>query len=120
MTELISRWNFPFAIALRKIASALAAGCTIVIKPSPETPVSTGALAVLVQRAGFAPGVMNVVTASTETTPAVGKAICEDPRIKKVSFTGSTAVSVSIQSARSHTRRLLTGSKLIGRSANFS
>jgi succinate-semialdehyde dehydrogenase len=92
-SKLTSRWNFPFAIALRKIAAAFAAGCTVVIKPSPETPVSTGALAVLVQRAGFAPGVMNIVTASTETTPTVGKSICEDPRIKKVSFTGSTAVS---------------------------
>jgi succinate-semialdehyde dehydrogenase len=71
---------------------ALAAGCTVVIKPSPETPTTALALAVLAQRAGIPQGVVNVVPASTETTPAVGKKLCEDKRIKKVSFTGSTAV----------------------------
>lgn len=74
------------------MTTALAAGCTMVIKPSPETPTTALALAVLAQRAGIPKGVINVVTASNETTPAVGKKLCEDKRIKKVSFTGSTAI----------------------------
>lgn len=72
--------------------TAIAAGCTVVLKPSPETPVTALALAILCERAGVPKGVINVVTASTETTPAVGKKLCEDKRIKKISFTGSTAV----------------------------
>lgn len=74
------------------MVTALAAGCTMVIKPSPETPTTTLALALLAQQAGIPKGVVNVVTASNETTPAVGKKLCEDKRIKKVSFTGSTAI----------------------------
>lgn len=95
---LLIPWNFPVVIALRKIVSALAAGCTMVIKPSPETPASCLALAVLAQRAGFPKGVINVVTASNETTPAVGKKLCEDKRIKKISFTGSTGVGKLLMS----------------------
>lgn len=96
---LLCPWNFPLVIALRKITSALAAGCTVVIKPSPETPLSTVALAILCQRAGFADGVVNVVLASLETTPAVGKKLCEDSRIKKISFTGSTPVRLAAVTA---------------------
>ncbi|WOO82712.1 Succinate-semialdehyde dehydrogenase [NADP(+)] [Vanrija pseudolonga] len=100
---LLCPWNFPIAIALRKIATALAAGCTVVIKPSPETPTTTLALALLAQRAGFPKGVVNVVTASSETTPEVGQKFCEDKRLKKISFTGSTNVGklLAAQSASS-------------------
>ncbi|PSR77521.1 putative succinate-semialdehyde dehydrogenase [Coniella lustricola] len=85
-------WNFPIAMVLRKAGAALAAGCTMVVKPSPETPVTTLCLANLAVRAGFAPGVLNVLTTSLENTPAVGEALCCHPLVKKVSFTGSTRV----------------------------
>jgi succinate-semialdehyde dehydrogenase/glutarate-semialdehyde dehydrogenase len=80
-------------IAVRKITTALAAGCTVVCKPSPETPITTTAFAKLCTEVGYADGVVNVITASLETTPEIGQKLCEDPRIKKVSFTGSTRVS---------------------------
>lgn len=92
---LTCRWNFPVVIALRKITTALAAGCTVVVKPSPETPVTTSSLAILCKRAGIPDGVVNVVTASTQSTPVVGQTLCEDPRIKKISFTGSTPVRLT-------------------------
>lgn len=90
---LMCAWNFPLELAYRKMISALATGCTAVLKPSPETPFSTAALGLLVKRAGYADGVVNIVTASERTTPEVGKAMCEDSRLKKISFTGSTGVS---------------------------
>ena len=101
-------WNFPFAVAVRKMGAALAAGCTIVIKPSPETPVTTVALAQLAKKAGFPKGVINVVTASTETTPEVGRKLCEDPRIKKISFTGSTPIGRLLMSQASSTLKKMT------------
>lgn len=104
----LSSWNFPLVIALRKLVSALAAGCTVVIKPSPETPCTTLALAILCQRAGVPPGVVNVVTASNHTTPAVGKKMCEDKRLKKISFTGSTAVGKLLMSQAASTLKKLT------------
>ncbi|KAL9946267.1 Succinate-semialdehyde dehydrogenase, mitochondrial [Verticillium nonalfalfae] len=85
-------WNFPVALALRKAAAALAAGCTMVVKTSPETPLSAVSLAYLATRAGFPPGALNVLTTSLENTPAVAEALCLHPRVKKVSFTGSTHV----------------------------
>ncbi|KAI8653670.1 Aldedh domain-containing protein [Fusarium sp. Ph1] len=85
-------WNFPIALALRKAAAALAAGCTMVVKTSPETPLTAVAVAHLASRAGFPPGVLNVLTTSLENTPAVAEALCLDSRVKKVSFTGSTRV----------------------------
>lgn len=85
-------WNFPIAMVLRKAGAALAAGCTMVVKPSPETPVTTLALAQLAARAGFPPGALNVVTTSLENTPAVAEALCLHPLVKKVTFTGSTRV----------------------------
>jgi len=86
-------WNFPFAIALWKLAPALAAGCTVVLKPSEETPLSALRLAELARDAGFPPGVLNVVCGRGET---VGAALCTHPGINKVSFTGSTAVGKAI------------------------
>ncbi|EEY23910.1 succinate-semialdehyde dehydrogenase [Verticillium alfalfae VaMs.102] len=73
-------------------AAALAAGCTMVVKTSPETPLSAVSLAYLATRAGFPPGALNVLTTSLENTPAVAEALCLHPHVKKVSFTGSTHV----------------------------
>ncbi|CDS01016.1 hypothetical protein, partial [Sporisorium scitamineum] len=89
---ILTPWNFPVALFVRKAVSALAAGCTIVAKPSPETPLSTLAVANLLRRAGFSAGSVNIVLASYRNTPAIGQALCTDTRIKKLSFTGSTRV----------------------------
>lgn len=85
-------WNFPIAMVLRKASAALAAGCTMVVKPSPETPITTLVLANLATRAGFPPGALNVLTTSLDNTPAVAEALCLHPLVKKVTFTGSTRV----------------------------
>ncbi|SPJ85498.1 probable succinate-semialdehyde dehydrogenase [Fusarium torulosum] len=85
-------WNFPVAMILRKAGAALAAGCTFIAKPSPETPLTCLALAKLASDAGFSPGVFNVVPTSLANTPDVAEALCKHPLIKKVSFTGSTAI----------------------------
>lgn len=85
-------WNFPVALALRKASAALAAGCTMVLKPSPETPVSTIMIARLAKEAGFPAGALNIITTSLENTPAVAEALSLHPRVKKVTFTGSTRV----------------------------
>jgi succinate-semialdehyde dehydrogenase/glutarate-semialdehyde dehydrogenase len=88
----ITPWNFPNAMITRKVAPALAAGCTVVVKPAEQTPLSALALAELAQRAGFPPGVFNVVPADEQSSIAVGKTLCESPVVRKLSFTGSTAV----------------------------
>ena len=87
---LITPWNFPAAMATRKIAPALAAGCTVVLKPASDTPLTSLALADLLEQAGAPPGVVNVVSSrrSSEVVPAM----LADPRVRKLSFTGSTAV----------------------------
>lgn len=85
-------WNFPIAMILRKAGAAFAAGCTMVVKPSPETPLSCLALAELATRAGFAPGVFNVLTTSLGNTPTLSEALCLHPNVHKVTFTGSTRV----------------------------
>src|ERR1700753_3214972 len=74
---------------LRKCGAAFAAGCTMVIKPSPETPLSTLALAHLAEMAGFGPGVMNVLTTDLDNTPSLSEALCRHELVKKVTFTGS-------------------------------
>ncbi|ODQ82003.1 hypothetical protein BABINDRAFT_160215 [Babjeviella inositovora NRRL Y-12698] len=89
---ILTPWNFPQAMFARKVAAALAAGCTSVIKPDSEVPLSALAFARLVEEAGIPPGVVNVVPVSHERTPAAGKIICEHPDVRKVSFTGSTPV----------------------------
>lgn len=85
-------WNFPAALVLRKASAALAAGCTMVLKTSPETPVTAISLAHLASKAGFPPGALNVLSTSLENTPAVAEALCLHPLVKKVTFTGSTRV----------------------------
>ncbi|WP_158900718.1 aldehyde dehydrogenase family protein, partial [Burkholderia sp. L27(2015)] len=88
----ITPWNFPIAMITRKVAPALAAGCTIVVKPAEQTPLSALALAVLAERAGIPKGVFNIVTADAEQSIAVGKVLCNSPLVRHLSFTGSTPV----------------------------
>ena len=86
----ITPWNFPSAMITRKVSPALAAGCTVVVKPAEDTPLSALALAELAQRAGVPKGVLNVVTAK-DPVP-VGRALTESPLVRMVTFTGSTEV----------------------------
>jgi succinate-semialdehyde dehydrogenase/glutarate-semialdehyde dehydrogenase len=86
----ITPWNFPHAMITRKVAPALAAGCTVVIKPAEATPLSALALAVLAEEAGFPPGVFNLIT--TSNPQPVGQVLTQSPVVRKLSFTGSTAV----------------------------
>jgi succinate-semialdehyde dehydrogenase/glutarate-semialdehyde dehydrogenase len=88
----ITPWNFPNAMITRKAGPALAAGCTMVLKPAEQTPLSALALAELAQRAGVPKGVFNVVTGSSDSAPAIGGALCASPIVRKMSFTGSTEV----------------------------
>ncbi len=86
----ITPWNFPNAMLARKLAPALAAGCTVVVKPAAETPLSALALAALAQEAGIPAGVINIITSSD--APAIGAEFTANPAVRKLSFTGSTAV----------------------------
>ena len=85
----VTPWNFPSAMVTRKVAPALAAGCTVVLKPSELTPFSALALGELALEAGFPPGVFNLITGHPDP---IGKVLCSDPRVRKLSFTGSTRV----------------------------
>lgn len=85
----ITPWNFPFAMITRKIAPALAAGCTVVVKPAPETPLTALALAELACEAGFPPGVLNVITGDAE---AIGGTLTSSTTVRMITFTGSTEV----------------------------
>ena len=85
----ITPWNFPVAMITRKAGAALAAGCTLVVKPAEQTPLSALALAVLAERAGIPPGVFNVVTGRPEP---IGGELTSNPTVRKLSFTGSTEV----------------------------
>jgi len=84
----ITPWNFPVSMVARKLAPALAAGCTVVLKPAPQTPLSSLALALLAQQAGLPDGALRVVTGDAAT---IGAVLTQDPRIAFLSFTGSTA-----------------------------
>ncbi len=86
----ITPWNFPSAMLARKIAPALAAGCTMVCKPALQTPYSALAIAVLAERAGLPPGVLNIVTSGNAA--AIGAEMTAHPKVRKLSFTGSTAI----------------------------
>jgi succinate-semialdehyde dehydrogenase/glutarate-semialdehyde dehydrogenase len=90
ISVLVTPWNFPAAMATRKIAPALAAGCTVILKPASETPLTAYALAALYQEAGVPNGVVNVLT--TSKPGPVTAAMLSDSRVRKLSFTGSTAV----------------------------
>ncbi len=88
----ITPWNFPAAMITRKVAPALAVGCSVVVKPAEQTPLTALALAVLAERAGMPPGVFNVVTGDAAAAPIIGEALTGDSRVRKLSFTGSTQV----------------------------
>ncbi|RWH59321.1 MAG: NAD-dependent succinate-semialdehyde dehydrogenase [Mesorhizobium sp.] len=86
----ITPWNFPASMVARKISPALAAGCTIVLKPAEQTPLVAGAMFALAHLAGFPEGVVNLIYASEGD--AVGRELCSNPKVRKISFTGSTEV----------------------------
>ncbi|PDS80889.1 NAD-dependent succinate-semialdehyde dehydrogenase [Rhizobium sp. L43] len=86
----ITPWNFPAAMIARKVAPALAVGCTVVSKPAEQTPLTAIALAVLAEQAGIPPGVFNVIVGTDG--PAIGRELCGNEKVRKISFTGSTEV----------------------------
>src|SRR5207342_2486353 len=90
VAALVTPWNFPAAMAARKLAPALAAGCTCVLKPATATPLTAYVMAAIAAEAGVPAGVVNVLT--TSRTGAVVGAMLHDPRVRKLSFTGSTEV----------------------------
>ena len=85
----ITPWNFPFAMITRKVAPAIATGCTVVVKPAPDTPLTALALAALAEEAGLPAGVLNVITGDAE---AIGKELTSNPLVRAIAFTGSTRV----------------------------
>ena len=111
----ITPWNFPMAMGTRKIGPAIAAGCTMVIKPAQQTPLSMYALAQILEESGLPAGVLNVVT--SKSSGDVSKPIIGDPRLRKLTFTGSTEVGIKLveQSARG----LLRTSMELGGNAPF-
>ena len=88
----ITPWNFPLAMITRKVAPALAAGCPVVIKPAELTPLTALAAAELAVRAGIPAGVLNILTADSDNSIAVGKVFCASDTVRHISFTGSTEV----------------------------
>jgi len=86
----ITPWNFPLAMITRKVAPAIAAGCTIVLKPAKETPLTALALAALAEQSGIPPGVLNIVTSFNSTV--IGQEFCTNEKVRKLSFTGSTGI----------------------------
>ncbi|MDZ5623566.1 NAD-dependent succinate-semialdehyde dehydrogenase [Nocardioides bizhenqiangii] len=115
VAALITPWNFPAAMATRKIAPALAAGCTVVLKPAAETPLTALAIAELLVEAGVPEGVVNVV--STTAPAEVVTTWLEDPRVRKVSFTGSTGVGRTL--LKQAAERVLNSSMELGGNAPF-
>ena len=93
VTAAITPWNFPAAMITRKAAPALAAGCTMVVKPAPQTPFTALALAVLAERAGIPAGVFSVITGDAI---GIGNEMCSNPIVRKLSFTGSTQVGIKL------------------------
>jgi succinate-semialdehyde dehydrogenase / glutarate-semialdehyde dehydrogenase len=92
VTAGITPWNFPAAMPTRKAAPALAAGCTMVLKPAEQTPLTALAVAKLGQEAGLPPGVLGIVTGSAEDAPVIGRVMTSSPAVRKLGFTGSTEV----------------------------
>ena len=108
VVAVITPWNFPAAMIARKIAPALAAGCTVVGKPAEDTPLTALALAVLAEEAGVPAGVLNLVTASRARTPEVVDVWLADDRVRKISFTGSTPVGQHLARASATTLKKLS------------
>lgn len=99
----VTPWNFPSSMITRKLAPALAAGCTAVLKPAHDTPLSALALAVLAEQAGIPKGVFNIVTGEAKSAAAIGEVLTTHPAVKKFSFTGSTAVGKLLMKQSSST-----------------
>lgn len=114
-TLMITPWNFPLAMGTRKIGPAIAAGCTMVVKPAAETPLTMLALAALLEEVGLPKGVLNVVT--TTDSGGVCEPIITDPRLRKLTFTGSTAVGKKLVAQASD--QLLRVSMELGGNAPF-
>ena len=112
---LITPWNFPAAMATRKIAPALAAGCTVILKPAPETPLTALAIADMMAEAGVPAGVVNLIT--TSRAGDIAKTILHDPRVRKLSFTGSTAAARAL--LREAADQVLSCSMELGGNAPF-
>ncbi|KAK1966587.1 succinate-semialdehyde dehydrogenase [Colletotrichum sublineola] len=104
---LITPWNFPAAMLARKVAPALAAGCTVVAKTAGETPFSANAMMILGERAGVPRGVVNIVCA-LQNTPEIGAALCGSDIVRKISFTGSTRVGKLLMQQSSQTLKKLS------------
>jgi succinate-semialdehyde dehydrogenase/glutarate-semialdehyde dehydrogenase len=115
VAALVTPWNFPAAMATRKIAPALAAGCTVVVKPARETPLTALAIAKLLQQAGLPDGVVNVVP--TLQSSEVVREWMDDPRVRKLSFTGSTEVGRVLLAQAA--RRVMNTSMELGGNAPF-
>lgn len=105
---MITPWNFPIGMITRKVAPALAAGCTAVLKPSEETPLSALAFCKIAEEVGIPNGLLNVVTASRDNTVAIGTALCESSTIRKITFTGSTNVGKWLYEKSSGTMKRLS------------
>ena len=104
----ITPWNFPSAMITRKAAPALAAGCTLVLKPAPQTPLSALALAHLAEQAGIPAGVLNVLPADVDDARRVGEVLTASPVVRKLSFTGSTQVGIHLMQACAPTLKKLS------------
>ncbi|MBV8940229.1 MAG: NAD-dependent succinate-semialdehyde dehydrogenase [Solirubrobacterales bacterium] len=112
---LITPWNFPLAMGTRKVGPAIAAGCTVVVKPAQQTPLSMLMLARILEEAGLPEGVLNLVTASSSSRTMAP--LIEDPRLRKLSFTGSTEIGRKLMEQASH--NLLRLSMELGGNAPF-
>jgi succinate-semialdehyde dehydrogenase / glutarate-semialdehyde dehydrogenase len=112
---MITPWNFPMAMGTRKIGPAIAAGCTMVMKPAQQTPLSMLALAQILEQCGLPGGVLNVVTASSAS--ATTGPLIDDPRLRKLTFTGSTAVGAKLMEQAS--KNILKVSMELGGNAPF-
>ncbi len=105
VTAAITPWNFPAAMITRKAAAALAAGCTMIVKPAPDTPLTALALAELADRAGIPAGVFNVICGDAEE---IGQTLCDSAVVRKLSFTGSTDVGRLLMSRSAKTMKKLS------------
>ena len=104
----ITPWNFPHAMITRKAGPALAAGCACVIKPSGDTPFTALAMAELAEKAGFPAGTINVITSSNKNSIEVGQELCSNPKVRILSFTGSTQVGKLLYKQCSSTMKRLS------------
>lgn len=102
----LTPWNFPLAMITRKVGPALAAGSPVIVKPPSETPLTGLAIAYLAEKAGFPPGVYNTIT--TANSSAIGKELCENSKVRKLSFTGSTPVGKILMSQCASTLKKLS------------